>query len=364
MKNRVRKSLHFLEEGFDKINAAFRNSHGYTGDVIIVPYRGYGNKEKIYFSGRVLKDRKITKTAPEDGILNNILRMYKHFGSQELAGISITATWGHINESTHTDDEGYFHFELPFLGKTDENQLWHKFELKLTDELRFKVSQTIWVQVPVHETTFGVISDIDDTILKTGAGNLLTAISNTFTKNADTRLSFPGVQQLYAGLQKGASPHAVNPMFYLSNSPWNLYDFLDEFIELKNIPRGSILLRDFGLDHKKMIFDDDHKLHTIEKLLCTFPELPFILIGDSGEKDPEYYRQVVKEFPNRIAAIYIRDVSNEKRDKELTEIVAEVEALGVPMFLMQDSYTAAAHAETMGWIDQEALELVQKAVQQ
>ncbi len=362
MKNRVRKSLHCLEEGFDKINAAFRNSHGYTGDVIIVPFRGYGNKEKIYFSGRVLKDRKIAKTKPDDDILNNILRMYKHFGSKELAGLGVKATWGNISELTITDDEGYFHFELPFLGKTDENQLWHKFELKLTDELRFKVSQTIWVQVPVSETIFGVISDIDDTILQTGAGNLLTAISNTFTKNADTRLSFPGVQQLYAGLQKGASPHPVNPMFYLSNSPWNLYDFLDEFMELKNIPRGSILLRDFGLDHKKLIFDEDHKLHTIEKLLLTYPKLPFILIGDSGEKDPEYYRQVVKEFPNRIAAVYIRDVSRENRDKDLGAIVKEVENMGVPMFLMQDSTTAAVHAEGMGWIDKQVLDSVRKAV--
>jgi len=287
MKNLVRRSLHFLEEGLDKMNAAFRNSHGYTGDVIIIPFRGYGNKDKIYFSGRVLKDRKLAKTAPDDGILKNIVRMYKHFGSQELAGISITATWGHINEITLTDDEGYFHFELPFSGGTGENRLWHKIGLKLTDEFRFKTSQTIWVQVPVIETTFGVISDIDDTILQTGAGNLLTAISNTFTKNADTRLSFPGVQQFYTGLQKARTPHPVNPIFYLSNSPWNLYDFLDEFMELKSIPKGSILLRDFGLDNKKLIFDDDHKLHTIEKLLRIYPDLPFILIGDSGEKDPE-----------------------------------------------------------------------------
>lgn len=326
-------------------------------------FHGYGNNQKIYFSGRVLKDRDIAKTKANDDIFKNILRMYKHFGSIELAGVSVTASYGQLRQSAVTDEEGYFHFELP-LKITGAKQLWHKIKLKLTAGQGFEAIQTAWVQVPIPQTTFGVISDIDDTILHTGAGNVLKVISNTVTKNACTRLTFPGVQQLYSALQKGKTPYPVNPIFYLSNSPWNLYDFLDEFMALKNIPQGSILLRDFGLDHKKLLFDDDHKLHTIEKLLQAFPELPFILIGDSGEKDPEYYRQVVKEFPHRISAVYIRDVSNEARDKELEVIVKEVENMGVPMLLMQDSFTAAAHAAAMGWIDQEALELVQKAVQQ
>ena len=355
--------MHLAEEGFDIINTAFRGRHGYIEDVIIMAFRGYGNKQKTYFSGRVLKDRYIAKTNAKDDIFKNILRMYKHFGSKELAGVSVTACYGHISQIAVTDDEGYFRFELPFQ-TNGSNQLWHKIKLKLTAGQRFEAIQTAWVQVPIPETAFGVISDIDDTILQTGAGNILKVIGNTFTKNAGTRLTFPGVQQLYAALQKGRSPHPVNPIFYLSNSPWNLYDFLDEFMQLNNIPQGSILLRDYGLDHKKLLFDDDHKLHTIEKLLQAFPELPFILVGDSGERDPEYYRQVVKEFPHRIAAVYIRDVSNETRDKELRALVKELENLGVPMFLMQDSLTAAAHAAAMGWIDLEAMELVQKAVQQ
>jgi phosphatidate phosphatase APP1 len=99
-------------------------------------------------------------------------------------------------------------------------------------------------------------------------------------------------------------------------------------------------------------------------LLKTYPQLPFILIGDSGEKDPEYYQEIVKQFPNRILAVYIREVKSKKRIKEVRKIVKEVKALGVPMLLMEDSFAAAAHSEAMGWLDSEAMELVREAVWQ
>ncbi len=328
MNNNLRRSLHHIEEGLDKLKSAFRRRRGYGNDVLLIAYRGYGNTDVISFGGRVLKDRAIDETKPDDDIFKNIGRMYKHFGSIELPGVSVNATYGHITQSTVTNEEGYYKFELPFHPGVVENQLWHPINLKLSEGQGFEASQTAWVQVPLPNTTFGVISDIDDTILQTGFANFLKTITTTFTKNADTRLSFPGVQQLYSGLQKGCYTYPVNPIFYISNSPWNLYDFLDEFMELKNIPKGSIILRDFGLDEEKLMVDHNHKLNTIAQLLNTYPGLPFILIGDSGEKDPEYYRKIVQQFPSRIWAIYIRDVSNEKRDEEVISIVKELESHG------------------------------------
>lgn len=362
MEKNLRKSLHFVEQGFDNLKAAFLHRRGYIKDVRLISYYGYGNDNLISFEGRVLKDREIAATRSNDTIFENIERMYKHFGSIELPGVSVTATYGLESRSTLTDDEGYYKFEFPFQSNLDKSQLWHQIGVKLSQGQDFEASQTAWVQVPLPNTAFGVISDIDDTILQTGSSNRLKSITTTFTKNADTRLSFPGVHKLYSGLQNGNTPFPVNPIFYLSNSPWNLYDFLVEFMELKNIPKGSLLLRDWGLDDEKIIVDDNHKLNSIDKLLNTYPELPFILIGDSGEKDPEYYHKIVQQFPKRILAIYIRDVSDEPRDSGVRNIVKEVEALGVPMFLMEDSYTAAEHAEAMGWINKETIELVREAV--
>lgn len=362
MTNNLGRSLHLVEQGFDKVKAAFMRRRGYIKDVRLISYNGYGNTDLIYFGGRVLKDRRIDVTKTDDTIFKNIERMYKHFGSIELPGVSVTATFGQETRSAITDEEGYFKFELPFQTSINNSQLWHQISLKLSQGQEYEASQDGWVQVPLANTAFGIISDIDDTILQTGASNRLKAITTTFTKNADTRLSFPGVDKLYSGLQKGNAPYPINPIFYLSNSPWNLYDFLDEFMELKNIPKGSILLRDWGIDNEKFIVDDDHKLNAMTKLLNTYPKLSFILIGDSGEKDPEYYQKIVEQFPKRIQTVYIRDVTDEPRDSGVRDIAKKVEALGVPMLLMEDSITAAEHAEAMGWISKDTAERVREAV--
>lgn len=350
--------MHLVEQGFEKLRAAIMHGRGYIKNVQLISYPGYGNNDLISFEGRVLKDRGITEAKLDDNIFKNIERMYKRFGSIELPNVSVTATFGQETQNTITDEEGYYKFEFPFRSSIDKRQLWHPISLKLSEGQDFDASQTGWVQVPLPQTAFGVISDIDDTILQTGASNLLKSIVTTFTKNKYTRLPFPGVDLLYSGLQKGKASFPINPIFYLSNSAWNLFDFLEDFMELNNIPKGSILLRDWGLDNEKMIVDDDHKLNSITKLLNTYPKLPFILIGDSGEKDPEYYQKIVQQFGKQIHAIYIRDVTNEPRDTEVRNIVKEVEAMGVPMFLMKDSIMAAEHAEAMGWIDKETVELL------
>ncbi len=359
MKDTLRKSLLLVEQGFESVRDAFYDRRGYTSEIMLIPYNGYGNHESIFFEGRVLKDKDISESSIDDSTFDNIERMYKHFNSAEQKEVNVTATIGQKEKTTVTDDEGYYQFTIPFEG--DKNQLWHAINVKLTED-KSETQQKAWVQVPSEKASFGIISDIDDTIIQTGAASFMNMLKSTFTKNASTRVAFSGVAELYDGLQKGNTHEVVNPLFYLSNSPWNLYDFLDEFMELKNIPKGSILLRDWGIDDTKMIVDNNHKIDSITKLLNTYPTLPFILIGDSGEKDPEYYHQIVEEFPNRILAVYIRDVTDEPRDSEVKEIAKKVEELGVPMFLMEDSVVAAEHALSNNWIDEQTLSLIKNTI--
>ena len=94
--------------------------------------------------------------------------------------------------------------------------------------------------------------------------------------NARTRKPFPGVAAFYRALHAG-----VNPFFYISKSPWNLYAPLVEYLEVQGLPLGPLLLRDFGLRPEK-----EHKRKAIEEILATYPKLKFILSGDSGEKTP------------------------------------------------------------------------------
>ena len=101
-----------------------------------------------------------------------------------------------------------------------------------------------------------------------------------------------------------------NPIFYVSSSPWNLYDLLDDFLELNAIPAGPIFLRDIGTDTGKFIKTPGHghKLERARTLIARNPQLRWVLLGDSGQADAELYAEAAQEFGDRIAAIYIRDV--------------------------------------------------------
>jgi phosphatidate phosphatase APP1 len=124
-----------------------------------------------------------------------------------------------------------------------------------------------------------------------------------------------------------------------------------EFLHLQEIPRGPLLLRDFG-DH--LVFSEDrdsHKKSNIKMILQSFPHLPFVLIGDSSERDPEIYTDVVKEWPSRIHVIYIRSVDRRpSRLAAIDKLIEEVRPTGCQLVLAPDSEFAAAHAAAEGLI--------------
>jgi phosphatidate phosphatase APP1 len=97
------------------------------------------------------------------------------------------------------------------------------------------------------------------------------------------------------------------------------------------------------------------KLNQISRILDTFPHLKFICIGDSGQHDPEVYRQIVEQYPGRILGVYIRDVSEASRDAEVTRITEEVKQKGTEMLLLGETLSAARHAFGMKWINADQL---------
>ena len=218
--------------------------------------------------------------------------------------------------------------------------------------------------VPPPDAQFGVISDIDDTVLLSNVTHWISLARNTFLENAHTRLPFEGVAKLYQALRRGASGAGFNPIFYVSSSAWNLYDVLHDFFVVREIPMGALFLSEYNLDADTFIFENQHKhkVEAIETVLNTYPDLPFILIGDSSEKDPLIYREIVQHYPERIKTIYIRAATmSRKRDARIQAIVHEVEALGVPMVLVTDSYAAAQHAAEHGLIHPDALPTIRAA---
>lgn len=171
-------------------------------------------------------------------------------------------------------------------------------------------------------------------------------------QNARGRVVMPGVPDLYRALQRGTTGADLNPFFYVSSSPWNFYDLLDQFLALHGIPAGPVMLQDYGVDDGKLIYapHDVHKRTQIEEIFRTYPYLPFVLIGDSGQRDPEIYRAIASRFPDRIRAIYIRDVTGSVRDAEVRAIAEELTRAGTAVALISTSEAIAGHARSIGLI--------------
>lgn len=322
--------------------------------IMIMPYKGFGNENEIYFVARVIRDRKIGPSDALDRRWRNFNKMYKRFMTWEIPHVRVKATFYENEVIALSDEEGYAEFRIPVPASCTFTNQWEEVHLELLDKVIPKQGQVTALNkifMPSEHLEYGIISDIDDTIVPTGATRLWEMIKTTFLGNAYSRIPFPGVSAFYKAMEKGRDEIESNPLFYVSSSPWNLYDFLMEFLEVHHIPKGPLMLRDIGLSREQLIAGShfDHKLSQVEKIFEFYGEIPFILIGDSGQHDPEIYLQVIKDYPGRVKMIYIRDVQV-FRHTAMKEIQVEMQNLGVEMLLVTDTMDAARHALAKGWI--------------
>lgn len=332
----------------------------------IASYMGFGTGEKMLLRGRVLEDKEIRVSRRTDSRWSNLRNMYRRFETDEVPYARVRAVYEKTEAEARADREGYFDIELnPPAGAEGFDGLWHSVGLELlepTDEDGERVSAEGRVLVPPPTARFGVISDIDDTVLRTNVGNKLKMILTTILSNAHTRAPFEGVAPFYRALQRGASGEEGNPVFYVSSSPYNLYDLLVRFLELQEIPLGPIFLKDFGT-HTPFTAGDhmSHKLENIRSVLETYPDLPFILIGDNSEQDPEIYARIVKEYADRIRTIYIRKVNERYEQENDTEkLIREVSETGSQLVFAPDSEFAANHAASEKLIAVDALDEIRE----
>ncbi len=327
---------------------------GLIRSVIIMPYQGFGNKRELYFPGRVLRDRGIGISRLEDSKWKNFSKMYKRFMTWEIPFVRVSAAFDNISVTTVTDEEGYFTFHLSIGNDIKVRMPWQNILLTLEDEIvknSDKVQAVSRVYVASDDSEYGIISDIDDTIVPTGSTRVREMLKTTFFHNAHSRVPFPGVVAFYKALVKGSTGNGNNPVFYVSSSPWNLYDFLMEFMRVHDIPQGPLMLRDIGPSKEYLIAgsNTDHKLLQVERIFKIISGIPFILIGDSGQHDAEIYLQVIKDFPGRIKMVYIRDVNSASHGKVL-KIANQVQKYGVELLLVKSTLEAAHHALSRGWI--------------
>jgi phosphatidate phosphatase APP1 len=283
----------------------------------------------------VLQDEGFRPARASERSWRNLAAFFKRMESDVVPGAPLRAQFRNSSAEATSDRQGYFRIEI----RAKAAPGWNEVALELTRNPDIRATGR--VLVPPREARFGVISDIDDTIVYSNVLSKWRMIIALAFSNARTRKPFKGVAAFYRALHRN-----VNPVFYVSKSPWNLYAPLVEYLEVQALPLGPLVLRDFGLRR-----DRNHKTEAIEAILQTYPALPFILIGDSGEQDPEIYAAIVRRHPQRIRAIYIRSVDLDPgRIRSIEKLIEEVAPTGCQLVLAPDSEYAAAHAAGEGLI--------------
>jgi phosphatidate phosphatase APP1 len=363
-----------LAERADDLVMRTRSRLGLLHPLQLVTYRSYGTAGRLYVKGRLLTDKGIGEPGEGDSRWQNLLNMYRRFESNEIPGAQLVIRPGDGSEHlVVTDEEGYFTLNIePQSLPAPIDYLWYPVEVEVQQVPRNiplppVLKTPAHVLIPPLDAEYGIISDLDDTVIQTSATNLLRMARTVLVRNAHSRLPFEGVAEFYRALQLGRNGKRNNPFFYVSSSPWNLYDLLDDFLELNDVPPGPLLLRDMSLARKQTKPETSahhgHKLHEIDNLLLTYPELPFVLIGDSGQEDANIYREVVRRYPGRILAVYIRDVELPSRAALVERVAEEVRQDKVEMLLVKDTVQAAEHAAKIGLLYSEAIPAIEEEKQ-
>jgi phosphatidate phosphatase APP1 len=242
---------------------------------------------------------------------------------------------------------------------------WHEVSVE-TSWRGASAAVPIPVLVLDPQSRVAVISDLDDTVIETGITRGLEFLRLTLLTSVNDRTPLPGAADLYRALTaRRGGPH--RPVFYLSTSPWNLYELLTRFLVLRGFPAGPLLLTDWGPSRTNLfrVGAEEHKLMLIRQVLAEHPALGVVLIGDTGELDPEIYATVARESPDRVRAVYVRRTAgmSAARALEVGRLARSTGEVGVPMLMVESSVQIAEHAADLGLLDPAAIPGIRRASQ-
>lgn len=357
-----------LEEGFDTARMHLRRLTGFDDPVTVHVHRGFGTRERLHVAGSVAV-RAEEGSGRRPAIVTDIRATLGRYVERGVMGARLTIRHGDAEATAVADSDGFFHAELPFRASIGNKVEWVPVEVRLEKVPGGRHEPSDFageVMVPPPSARFGVISDIDDTVMRTGIHDFRRNWRQVIRSDPSLREAFPGLAELYRALTH--DPHGMqrNPVFYVSSAAWGFYDLFAEFMAHRELPMGPLFLKNYGLDDDKWFSGDHatHKSRAIERLFETYPDMPFILVGDSGQHDAMIYRDTVARHPDRVLAVWIREVTDSPdRRSEIEALVREVEEAGVPAALGPDLLVAARQAAENGWMSAEAVRWVEESVE-
>jgi phosphatidate phosphatase APP1 len=268
---------------------------GYRASVI--PYAGYGSTSWIRVLGRALltnDPQGLTRSGEPAGA-----RGWRSFTSVPVENAEVRVDVAGSSFTVTADRSGI----VDAVVEVELEPGWHT--IGLSSEGSAVVHAAMFIVDP--DTRFGVVSDIDDTVMVTALPRPLLAAWHTFVVNEHARSATPGMPVLYERL---SDAYPASPVIYLSTGAWNVAPTLTRFLSRNLYPSGTLLLTDWGPTADRWFRSGQlHKKTSLERLAGEFPDIKWLLVGDDGQHDPQIYSEFAAAHPDNVKAVCIRQLS-------------------------------------------------------
>lgn len=259
-------------------------------------FPGYGSEEWVRVLGRVLIVPAVKRTSSGE---YSSVRGWRSFAAVPVAFAQVTVTIEGERHDVRADRGGVIDTVLPARLPPG----WQTIMVSVEDGEPVESR----VFIVASGVRFGLVSDVDDTVMVTALPRPLLAAWNSFVVDEHARQPVPGMAVM---LERLTREHPGSPVIYLSTGAWNVAPTLIRFLHRHLYPAGAILLTDWGPTHDRWFRSgQDHKKTNLRRLAEEFPDIRWLLVGDDGQHDDEIYTGFAIDHPANVAGVAIRKLS-------------------------------------------------------
>jgi phosphatidate phosphatase APP1 len=266
----------------------------------VIPYTGYGAPGWVRVMGRVLLNPEPRYAGgPTKARKPKKIRGWRSFTTVAVNDACVVIEAGGLRCEISADRGGF----IDSIVEADLPPGWQTLTMSVDGGEPIETP----VRIVDPSVTFGMVSDIDDTVMVTALPRPMLAAWNTFVLDEHARAAVPGMAVLY---ERIVNAHPGAPVLYLSTGAWNVAPALTRFLSRHLYPAGPLLLTAWGPQKDKWFRNgQEHKRATLQRLADEFPDIKWLLIGDDGQHDPEIYADFARAHPDNVAAVAIRRLS-------------------------------------------------------
>ena len=286
-----------VEDGWNRALGGALRSRGWRH--LVVPHTGYAGPDFVRVLARV-----VLAPDADDPVERadrfEYRRGWRNFLTAEALDVEVTIEVAGETHVTRTNRSGHVDVRLPNPGLAPG---WADVTLTAPGSEPARVP----IRVVAGDETFGLVSDIDDTVIRTYLPRPLLAAYNTLVVQEQSRRPVPGMATLYDAI---LADHPGAPTVYVSTGAWNTAPTLTRFLARHGFPAGPLMLTDWGPTNTGWFRSGQaHKHACLTSLVADFPAIRWVLVGDDGQHDPEIYAEFAHQHPGHVRAIALRELT-------------------------------------------------------